>query len=345
MHVLVTGNLGYIGPVVVSALLAEGHQVGGLDSGLFSGAGLEPIITVPTTLKDIRDVTAADLDGFQAVVHLAALSNDPLGLIDPHLTAEINGDATVRLARVARDAGVQRFLMSSSCSVYGAAEDTWVDELTTPRPVTPYAESKLRAEGGLVELSSPDFCVVCLRHATAFGYSANLRTDVVVNDLVAGAFLRKEVRLLSDGSAWRPLVHIRDIANAFVQALSAPTAKVNGAVVNIGANEQNYKVIEIAKNVIQAVPDAQLLVAEGASTDRRSYRVKFDRLGAVLPSFECRYDLATGIADLVTNFHRIGLKSIENCVRLDFLRRRLEVGEMDLSLRPRVRLAGSIPEP
>ncbi len=343
MHVLVTGNLGYIGPVVVSALLEQGHQVGGLDSGLFAGAGLEPITAVPTARKDIRDVTAADLAGFDAVVHLAALSNDPLGHIDPQLTAEINGDATIRLASAAQQAGVRRFLMSSSCSVYGAAAETWVDESTTPRPVTPYAESKLRAEQGLVELSRPDFCIVCLRHATAFGYSANLRTDVVVNDLVAGAFLHQEVRLLSTGSAWRPLVHVRDIADAFVQALSAPEARMNGAVVNIGANEQNYKVIDIANSVIKALPDARLSIAAGASADRRSYRVRFDRLSAILPTFECRYDLAAGIADLVANFCRVGFKSPESCVRIDFLRRRLEAAELDASLRPSIQSAEPLP--
>jgi nucleoside-diphosphate-sugar epimerase len=345
MHVLVTGHLGYIGPAAVSALLAQGHKVAGLDSGLFEGAALEPAPTVPTDFKDLRDVRVADLDGFEAVIHLAALSNDPLGLLDARLTAEINGEATIRLAKLAREAGVKRFLMSSSCSVYGAAVDTWVDESTPGRPITPYGESKLRAEEGLAQLSGSDFCVICLRNATAFGYSPNLRTDVVVNDLVAGAVLSGQVRLLSDGTAWRPLVHIRDIADAFVHALSAPMRPVNGAVVNIGANDQNYTVMEIAKEVVRAVPESRLVIAEGASADRRSYRVRFDRVNDVLPSFKCRYPLAAGIEDLATNFRRVGLKSIDSCVRLDFLRRRIEGGEIDSSLRPRRRVSGPVLQP
>jgi nucleoside-diphosphate-sugar epimerase len=339
MRVLVTGNLGYIGPIVVSALAAEGHEVYGLDSGLFEGSALEGGESVATLAKDVRDVTRLDLTGFYAVIHLAALSNDPLGLVDPALTAEINFDATVRLARLARDAGVRRFLFSSSCSVYGSAADEWVDESTSPVPITPYGESKLRAEQALVELSSSRFCVTSLRNATAFGYSPNLRTDVVVNDLVAGAVLHNEVLLRSDGSAWRPLVHIRDIAGAFVQALSAPADSVNGAVLNVGADEQNYTIMEVAIGVAAAVPGARLVVVDQASRDRRSYRVRFARLKRVLPAFQCRHDLAVGIEDLVENFRRVGLRSTDGCVRLDHLRRRMDAGAVDASLRPSGRFA------
>jgi nucleoside-diphosphate-sugar epimerase len=338
MRVLVTGNLGYIGPVVVSALAAEGHNVTGLDTGLYEGSALEQTQIAPTLAKDVRDVTRLDLDGCDAVIHLAALSNDPLGLLDPALTMAINLDATVRLAELARDAGVQRFLLSSSCSVYGAAADEWVDESTPAVPITPYGESKLRAEQALVELSTSRFCVVSLRNATAFGYSPNFRTDIVVNDLVAGAILKNEVRLLSDGSAWRPLVHIRDIAGAFVQALSAPAASINGAVLNVGADEQNYTIKEVAARVVGAIPGAKLVVADPASRDRRSYRVRFARLKRVLPDFHCSHDLANGIEDLVENLRRVGLQSTDGCVRLDYLRRRLQAGAIDADLRPSARV-------
>jgi nucleoside-diphosphate-sugar epimerase len=343
MRALVTGNLGYIGPAVMSALAAEGHEVSGLDSGLFEGCALEQSEGAVTLAKDVRDVTELDVAGFDAVIHLAALSNDPLGLVDPTLTMAINFEATVRLAELARDAGVRRFLLSSSCSVYGAAADEWVDESTQAVPITPYGESKLRAEQALVELSSPRFCVVSLRNATAFGYSPNLRTDVVVNDLVAGAILNKEVRLLSDGSAWRPLVHVCDIAGAFVEALSAPAASVNGAVLNVGADEQNYTIMEVARRVVGAVPGAELVVADGASRDRRSYRVRFARLKRVLPAFRCRHDLVAGIEDLVENLRRVGVRSTDGCVRLDYLRRRLEAGTIDADLRPSARVARAVP--
>ncbi|MGH2354706.1 MAG: NAD-dependent epimerase/dehydratase family protein, partial [Chloroflexota bacterium] len=244
MRVVVTGHLGYIGPVLVSALQDAGHDVAGLDSGLFASCALEPDPPVPTIDRDLRDVSVADLRGFDAVIHLAALSNDPLGFLDPALTREINVDATIRLATLAREAGVQRFLFSSSCSVYGATADTWVDETTPAQPVTPYGVAKAEAEQGLAQLAGPSFCVASLRNATAFGYSPRLRTDLVVNDLVAGAYLHGEISLRSDGSAWRPLVHVQDIARAFTVALSAPAEAINGAVVNVGADRQNYTVRE-----------------------------------------------------------------------------------------------------
>ena len=335
MRVLVTGHRGYIGPVVVSRLLAAGHDVVGLDSGLFEERHLEPATPVPTLVRDLRDVRLQDLAGIDAVVHLAGLSNDPLGSLDPSLTFDINADATVRLAEAARAAGVRRFAFSSSCSVYGAAAEPWVDETTTPRPVTAYGESKARAEQGLAALASPDFCVTSLRNATAFGYSPGLRTDLVVNDLVAGAYLRGEIRLNSDGSAWRPLVHIRDIAQAFERVLAAPVQAVNGLIVNVGADEQNYTVMEIAKTVASVVPSSRLAVAEGAGPDRRSYRVRFDRIRRVLPEFRCQYDLRAGIVDLLENYRRAELRSTEGCVRLATLEQLRDAGQIDATLRPR----------
>ena len=335
MHVLITGHLGYIGPAMIRALQAASHTVAGLDSGLFDGCQLEAPAVIPSRVCDLRDVSIDDLRGFDAIVHLANLSNDPLGTLDPALTHAINVDATVRLARLAREAGVKRFLNSSSCSVYGAAVEDWVDETTPTRPVTAYGESKVAAEKRLAALANDAFCVVSLRNATAFGYSPNLRTDVVVNDLVASARLRGEVRLNSDGTAWRPLVHIRDISQAFSLALTAPADAINGEVFNVGSTDQNYRIIEVAQTVAALMPDAELIVPPGAGTDRRSYRVRFDRVKRLLPAFSCAYDLKAGVMELIREFERVSLMSTDSSVRLTHLRRLLDAGQLDAALRRR----------
>jgi nucleoside-diphosphate-sugar epimerase len=333
MHVLVTGHLGYIGPAMIRELQDAAHTVAGLDSGLFEGCQLEASIAVPTIFRDLRDVTVDDLRGFDAVVHLANLSNDPLGKLDPALTHEINVNASVRLARLAREAGVRRFLNSSSCSVYGAAIEEWVDESTPARPVTAYGESKLAAERGLAELADDAFCVVSMRNATAFGYSPNLRTDVVVNDLVASAHLHGEIRLNSDGSAWRPLVHIRDIAQAFRLALTAPTTVINGEVFNVGSTDQNYRIVEVAETVAALMPGAELTVPAGAGADRRSYRVRFDKVTRLLPHFVCQYNLEVGVRELIDAYRRVPVTTTDNSVRLVHLERLLQAGKLDSSLR------------
>jgi nucleoside-diphosphate-sugar epimerase len=351
MRVLVTGHLGYLGPAVVGTLLAEGHDVTGLDSGLFSSCVLEREPDIATIFKDVRDVEVADLFGYDAIVHLAALSNDPMGFLDPARTNEVNALATVRLASLARDAGVGRFLQSSSCSVYGAPAEPWVDEASRPMPVTPYGVSKVTAERGLSELASPDFCVVSLRNATAFGYTSRLRTDLVVNDFVSNAYLRREVRLNSDGSAWRPLVHAQDIARAFSMALLAPAELINGAVFNVGEEEQNYTVLQIAQAVLQAVPGATLSMSSGAPTDQRSYRVRFDRLHQLLPAFRCQYRLEDGIRDLLSNLRRVGFDSSAGHSRIEHLQTLMRQGDVDENLRLRAPLLaasrsnGKAPEP
>ena len=334
MRVLVTGHEGYIGPVMVDALQGAGHEVVGLDAGFFVADQLEPSPRVPTIRRDIRDVTAGDLEGVDAVVHLANISNDPLGFLDPAVTFAVNVDATVRLAELARAAGVRRFLNSSSCSAYGAAVDDWVDETTTPRPVTPYGESKVVAEERLASLADERFCVVSFRNATAFGYTANLRTDLVVNDLTAGAYLRGEIRLNSDGSAWRPLVHVHDIARAFALGLEAPADDVNGEIINVGAEAQNYRVLEVAQEVADRVPNATLSFAEGAGPDKRSYRVRFDKVARLLPEFSCEWNLRRGIEDLVAAFDRVDLRTQDwQGVRLTRLERLMESGQLDETLR------------
>jgi nucleoside-diphosphate-sugar epimerase len=340
MHVLISGHLGYIGPAMVRALQDASHTVAGLDTGLFEGCQLENSLPIPTIARDLRDVTLDDLRGFDAIVHLANLSNDPLGALDPALTHDINVDATVRLAELAREAGVKRFLNSSSCSVYGAAVEEWVDEATPTRPVTAYGESKIAAERGLAALADDSFCVVSMRNATAFGYSPNLRTDLVVNDLVAGAHLRGEIRLNSDGSAWRPLVHIRDISQAFRLALTAPQTAINGEVFNVGSTDQNYRVIEVAQTVAAQMPGAELIVPAGAGADRRSYRVRFDKVKRLLPDFVCQYDLDAGVRELISAYRRVPLTATDGSVRLMHLRRLLDAGELDATLRRRPPAAG-----
>jgi nucleoside-diphosphate-sugar epimerase len=335
MRVLVTGHRGYIGPAMVEALRAAGHEVAGLDSGLFDGCELEPSPAVPSLVKDIRDVQPEDLTGFDAVVHLANLSNDPLGTLSPELTHCINVEATVQLARAAKRAGVRRFLNSSSCSAYGAAVEDWVDESTATRPVTAYGESKVLAEAALRELADARFCVVSFRNATAFGYSPNLRTDLVVNELVAGAILHGEVRLNSDGAAWRPLVHIRDIARAFTRAMDIPAERINREILNVGANAQNYRIRDVAQTIVELVPGATLSIPGAAGADRRSYRVRFDRVASVLTGFTCAYDLAMGVRDLLAQFARITLTETQVAagIRLLQLQRRLADGELAPDLR------------
>ncbi len=333
MRVLLTGHQGYIGPIAVSALQEAGHDVVGLDTGLFVRCALEELPAVPAIQRDVRDVSVDDLRGFDAVVHLAGLSNDPLGSLDPALTHEINLAGTVRLARAAREASVPRFAFASSCSVYGAAVEPWVDETTALHPVTAYGETKAAAERALVELGDDTFCTISLRNATAFGYSPNLRTDILVNDLVSGAFLRGEIRLNSDGSAWRPFVHVRDIAQAFVRAIEAPAEVVNRQAFNVGSDEQNYTVMEVAKAVAELVPGARLTVAEGAGADKRSYRVRFEKIGRLLPGFACRYDVRAGVREIEAELRRISLQSADGGIRLAHLRQLIAAGELDEALR------------
>jgi len=333
VHVLLTGNRGYVGPVVTEALMAAGHSVVGLDSGLFEDCNLEPCADAPTIRRDLRDVSIDDVRGFDAIVHLANLSNDPLGKLDPTLTQAINVEATVRLAQLARAAGVRRFLNSSSCSVYGAATEAWVDEDTIPRPVTAYGETKLLAENALARLGDAGFCVFSLRNATAFGYSPRLRLDLVVNDLVASARLNREVRLTSDGSAWRPLVHIRDIAQAFVRALEVPADRINRRVANVGTDDQNLRIIDLAELVVQETDRARLMRSPGAEADRRSYRVRFGRIRELLPGFDCQMSIRAGVRELVAAYERIRLSSWQPCVRLDHLAELMASGHVDERLR------------
>lgn len=309
MRILVTGNEGYIGSILVPLLQEAGHEVTGMDTGLFRECALIPFTRPPTLRRDVRDVEARDLEGFDGIVHLAGLANDPLGDLDPPITYEINHVATVRLAELAKRAGVRRFLYASSCSVYGAAGEDMIDEHTAPNPITPYAHSKLLSEHDLARLADASFCPVFLRAATAYGVSPYLRFDLALNNLVAWAFTTHRVHLKSDGTSWRPLVHIRDIAQGYRVLLEAPDALVCNQAFNIGATTENYRIRELAELVRQGVPDSRLEYADDASPDHRSYRVSCDRIARVLPVFKPQWNAEKGVREVYLTLRGKGLNT------------------------------------
>ena len=334
MRVLLTGIDGYLGTVMAPVLVARGHQVVGLDAGFYRDGRLYPgcDAAVPVMTRDIRQVTLADLHDFDAVVHLAELSNDPLGQHRPQVTYAINGDGSAALARLAKQAGVRRFLYSSSCSVYGIGTGEWKTESSPTQALTAYAACKLRTEDVLHQLADESFAPTMLRNATAYGASPRMRFDIVLNQFAGLAWTTRQIVMKSDGSPWRPLVHALDIAEAFACVLEAPIERVHNQIFNVGCNQENYRVRDIAELVVAAFPGSDAVYGP-SDNDGRSYRVSFDKIAETLPAFQCRWTAAQGAAELRRLFADIQLtpelfafRAFTRLAQLDYL---LQNGQLD----------------
>ena len=329
MRIFVTGHKGYIGAHLIDLLKQEGHRVTGCDLGLFDGCAWDPVVSPDVELlKDVREVSAKDLEGHDCVMHLAAISNDPMGELHAQLTYDVNRDASVRIAKLAKQAGVPRYLFAGSCSVYGQGKKPDLDETDPVNPLTAYAKSKIETEQQVSQLADSSFCPVYLRNSTAYGYSPMLRIDLVVNNLLGSAMAYGQIRIHSDGSPWRPLIHCRDIARAFIAFSKAPADKVRNRAVNVGANTENYRVREVADQVKRLMPEAQITYTGEVGADPRNYRVNFDLLYQLLPEFKLQYNLASGMEELHRAMvrHNFSKKDFEGD---QFVRLRTLKGRMD----------------
>ena len=330
MKVLVTGHKGYIGVHLVELLKAAGHSVTGCDIGLFEGCECAELVPADEELRqDVRTLSVRDFDGYDCVMHLAAISNDPMGDLDEALTYSVNRDASVHVAKLAKEAGVPRFLFSGSCSVYGAGQKLDLEEGDPLAPLTAYGKSKIETEIHVSELASDDFSPAYLRNATAYGFSPMLRVDLVVNNLLASALSYGEIRIMSDGTPWRPLIHCRDIARAFCAFAEAPRDAIHNKAVNVGGNAENYQVKDVADIVSQLIPDADIVFTGEIGADPRNYRVKFDLLEGLLPEFKLSYTLESGMEELHSKMVDSGFskKDFESdqFVRLRTLQKRLNL--------------------
>jgi nucleoside-diphosphate-sugar epimerase len=330
MKVFVTGHKGYIGVHLVDLLKQAGHTVTGCDLGLFDGCAWEKTVPADRELiKDVRNVTLGDLDGHDCIMHLAAISNDPMGEVNAAATYAINRDASIRIAELAKKAGVARYLFAASCSVYGAGEKLDLDENDPLNPLTAYARSKIETEQAVSSLADNNFTPAYLRNATAYGHSPMLRVDLVVNNLLACAIATGEIRIMSDGFPWRPLIHCRDIARAFVAFMNAPKTRIHNRAVNVGGNSENYQVRDVGDRVKTLIPSAKITYTGEIGADPRNYRVKFDLLNQLLPDFRLQYNLSSGMEELYRKLVDNGFTKKDwdgdQFVRLRVLKKRLNL--------------------
>jgi len=337
-RVLITGHNGYIGSVMAPYFANAGYHVTGLDTGYFQLCRLLPDPSeVPWVCKDLRDVELDDLKGFDAVVHLAALSNDPIGNLNKSWTEEINYEGSVRLARLAKAAGVERFLFSSSCIMYGMSEAAVVTEESPLDPKTEYARSKVKSEHAIAALAGDGFAPTFLRNGTIYGVSPRMRFDTVFNDLVGSAVTTGKVALCSDGKPWRPVVHVEDVARAFLAVLEAPLARVSNQAFNLGANHLNHQVIELAEVVVDTVPHCRLRVVAQPGADQRTYKADFSKFARAFPDFSFKWTVKEGARELFQTFKTIGLTREDfvdkRFTRLKWLRYLLDTNQLDGFLR------------